>query len=213
MEHAPDLGVLQHDGKAVPVGLPVVDDDRQVQLLRQGQLAAEHLLLKLPGGIFRPVVVQADLADGHHLIVPAQLPNGVKVPVGAAGAVLRVDTHGGVHVGIPLRQRHGGTAALYIAARVHHQSHPGGGEGGKHRVPVGVEAAGVIVGMGIENGHGNTSLLLWYGYSNTVLENKKGQIVNFPRARQKEKGHPLGCPFNQHDQPIWFSFRVMALLR
>ena len=55
--------MLPHDGEAVLVGLPVVDDHRQLQLQRQLQLAAEHHLLKLPRGIVLPVVVQADLAD------------------------------------------------------------------------------------------------------------------------------------------------------
>ena len=67
MEHPPHPGELPDNGHAVLVGLPVVDDDRQVQLLRQGQLGPEHRLLPLPGRVVLPVVVQSDLPDGHHL--------------------------------------------------------------------------------------------------------------------------------------------------
>ena len=142
-----------------------------------------------------------------------QRPQPLQSALVKALTVRGVDSHGGIDKGELLRQGHRRPGALQVTAGVQDQFHAPVRHGGEHLHPVAVEGPGVIVGMGIENGHGNTSLLLWYGYSNTVLENKKGQTVNFPRARQKEKGHPLGCPFNQHDQPIWFSFRVMALLR
>ena len=77
MEHPPQAGKFPDDGHGVGVGVPVVDDHRQRQLPGQGQLAAQHLLLQGAGGIFRPVVVQADLADGHHLVLPGQSADGV----------------------------------------------------------------------------------------------------------------------------------------
>ena len=46
------------------MGVAVVDDNREGQLLRKRHLAAQHVLLQLARGIFRPVVVQPDLAHG-----------------------------------------------------------------------------------------------------------------------------------------------------
>ena len=157
MEHAPEGRVLQHDPQTVPVGLPVVDDDGQVQLQGQVDLAAEHLLLEFLRRVLLPVVVQADLPDGHHLLVGAQGADGVEVGVGAAGTVLRVEAHGGVDVGKFLRQSDGRPGGGHVAPRVHHKTHSGLRQSGEDRLPVGVEGAGVIVGVGIENGHENTS--------------------------------------------------------
>ena len=134
-----------------------MDDDGQVQLLGQLHLTTENRLLEFPGGILRPVVVQADLADGNHFFMAAQRPDGVKIRIGTPGAVLRVNAHSGVNVGILLRQGHSLAGALRVTARVHHQPHPGSGEGGQDLVPVGVEAVGIVMGMGIKNGHESTS--------------------------------------------------------
>ena len=63
MEHAAQAWIIAHDAQTVAVCLPVVDDDREIQLQRQLQLRAQHdLLRRLRGGI--PVIVQTDLADG-----------------------------------------------------------------------------------------------------------------------------------------------------
>ena len=154
MEHAPDPGELPHDLQAVPVGLPVVDDHRQVQLQGQLQLAAEHRLLELLRRVFRPVVVQADLPDGHHLLMGAQGADGVKVPVRAAGAVLRVDAGGGEQPGPALRQGQGGAGALRVHPGDHRGAHPGGGQGGEQLLPILAEGVVVVMGMGVKDRHG-----------------------------------------------------------
>ena len=65
--HPGDLGMLPHDGEAVLVGLPVVDDNGQAEGLCQLQLAVEHVLLESPGRVVLPVVIQADFAHGLYL--------------------------------------------------------------------------------------------------------------------------------------------------
>lgn len=100
MEHAGDIGEFPHDGEGVGVGLPIVDDHRQLKLPRQRQLAAEHLLLEFPRRVLLPVVIQPDLADGHHLGLLRQGTQGRQIVVGAAAAVLGMDAHRRVDVGV-----------------------------------------------------------------------------------------------------------------
>ena len=154
MEHPPDPGKLLYDLQAVPVGLPVVDDHRQVQLQRHLELTAEHHLLEFLRRVLRPVVVQADLPDGHHLFMSAQVPDGVEVLVRAAGAVLRVEPRGGEQPGAALRQGQGGAGALHVHPGDHHSPHPGIGQGVQQRLPVPVKGVVVVVGMGVKQLHG-----------------------------------------------------------
>ena len=64
MEHAPQAGIVPDDLHAVPMGLPVMNNDRLIQLQGQVDLTAKQgLLLLLMAGV--PVIVQADLSDGH----------------------------------------------------------------------------------------------------------------------------------------------------
>ena len=50
MKDPTDPGEFPHYGQAVGVGLPVVDDDGQVQDLGQLELGPEDLLFAGPGG-------------------------------------------------------------------------------------------------------------------------------------------------------------------
>ena len=68
MEHAADLREIVENSHGVAVGLPLMDDHRKVELPGQSQLRPEGLLLHGPGHVL-VVVVQADLADGHHLLL------------------------------------------------------------------------------------------------------------------------------------------------
>ena len=72
VEHPTGLRVIQRDCQRIPVGLPVVDDHRQVQLLRQGHLVPEDLLLKRPGRVLLPVVVQGSAATPGWSVTPAR---------------------------------------------------------------------------------------------------------------------------------------------
>ena len=151
VEHAPEAGELTDEGEAVSMGVPVVNDHRQVQLRRQRQVTAQHLLLVLLRGILRPVVVQPDLPDGDGLRMLCQLPQGIDVPGDKGRAVLRMPAHRGVNVGISLRQRHRGTGGIHIAAGVDNQSHPVFRHGGEQLAAVRVELLVVIMGMCIKN--------------------------------------------------------------
>ena len=67
MVYPGDLGVSLYYLQAIMMGLPVVDDNRQAQFLCQLQLGMEDRLLKFPGRIVLPVIVQANFPDGLHL--------------------------------------------------------------------------------------------------------------------------------------------------
>ena len=154
-QHPPGVGVGLHDVQAVPVGVPVVDDDGQVQLLGQGELGVEEV----PGEgpvlwAFDPVVVQPHLADGLHPGVGGQSADLVQVSEGRPLQVLRVEPHGGVEIVVSLRQVHALLGALEIAAGADHQGHPLARQGGEEGVPVGVKGVVIIVGVGIED-HGS----------------------------------------------------------
>ena len=53
---------------------------------------------------------------------------------------------------------------------VHHQRHPRAGQGGEDLGPVGVEAAGIVMGMGIKNGHGRHLASVMVGLFYHVLK-------------------------------------------
>lgn len=86
-----------HHVQAVLVGVPVVNDGGQIQLLRQGELGVKEV----PGvGTvlrgFDPIVVQADLAHRHALLVGAQGFYLVQLGKGGPFQVLRVEAGGKV---------------------------------------------------------------------------------------------------------------------
>ncbi len=155
MKHALDVGELPGDVQGVPVGVPVMDDGGQIQLFRQGQLAA----VKLPAAralllALDPVVVQTDLPHRHAFGVAAQLlylTEGVEVH---PFDVLGVDPGGEVEKGELLRQVPACSAALQGAAGADDLCHAVLGQGGDKGLPVGVKGVGVIVGVGVEELHG-----------------------------------------------------------
>ena len=98
VEHARHPRELANDGHRVGVGVAVVDDNREGQLLRKRHLAAQHVLLQLARGIFRPVVVQPDLADGDDLRPRGERAQIVNLRGGEVVAVFRVDANGGIDV-------------------------------------------------------------------------------------------------------------------
>ena len=150
MVYAGDARVGLHHLQAVPVGLPVVDDDGQPQLLRQLHLGVEHLPLELTGGIVFPVIVQSNLPDGPDLWMGGQGAELAGPALLPGTAVRGVNPHGGVDKGKPLRQLHRRFGALQVTARVQNQLHTLLGHGGENLQPVGVEGPGVVVGVGVK---------------------------------------------------------------
>ena len=151
MEHPPGLGVGPHDVQGVPVGIPVVDDGGQVQLLGEGELGVKEV----PGvgpvlGGLDPVVVQADLPHRHAFGVGAEGLDLRQVGQGGPLQVLRVEPGGKVEEGVFFGQGHALPGGLQIAAGANHPLYPMGGEGGEHLVPVGGKMFVVIVGMSVE---------------------------------------------------------------
>ena len=165
MEHPPGAGVGPDDVQAVFMGVPVVDDGGEIQLLRQGELGVEHVPGE--GPLLRgldPVVVQADLPHRHHLFVGAQGADLSHIAQGHPLQVLRVVAGGGVEEGIALRQGDGLPGGLQIAAGADHQGHPPLRQGGQQRVPVGVEGVVVVMGVGVEN-HSTDLAIGWFKLS------------------------------------------------
>ena len=151
MEHPSHLGKFPHDGQTVPVCLSVMEDHRQIQLLCQRHLQPQRLLLHLVRHrILLPVVVQPDLPDGHHLRLlcqHAQLVDGVGGEVFQIGGV---EAHCGVDVVIPLRQLHRHLRGGQVTAGIDDQTDAELGQSGQECVPIAVEPAGIIMGMGVE---------------------------------------------------------------
>ena len=136
------------------MGVPVVDDDGQVQVPGQLHLGGEKVPLLLPSlRVFHPVVIQADLANGLYLGMGRHGPDLVQGVQFHALQILRVESHRGVEEIIALRQRHRHPGAGQITARVEHQPHALVLQTGQHLVPVGVKGGSVIVCMGIKQ-HG-----------------------------------------------------------
>ena len=68
----------------VAMGFPVMDHHRQIQPVRQVTLLFQTQQLHLPGLVFFPVIIQADLPDGHHFFMLTgqllQLPDVTFIP-------------------------------------------------------------------------------------------------------------------------------------
>ena len=153
MVHPGSVGVGLDRLQTVAVGLTVVDDHRQPQLLRQLHLGMEDALLEVVGRVFLPVVVQSDLPHGLYLGMAGQGTQAGHGVLGKALAVGGVDPHGGVDKGEALRQLYRRPGAVQVAAWVQDQLHPLARHGGEDLQAVGVEGSGVIVGVGVKQAH------------------------------------------------------------
>ena len=149
MEHAAQARIVAHNAQAVAVRLPVVDDDREIQLQRQLQLRAQHDLLRcLRGGI--PVIVQTDLADGADLGLRRQRADLLQTVVRPAGGFLRVPADGGIDEIIFLCDGDGARGRRSTVAGIHDERNAALMHGAQHLFAVGVELSAVVVCVGIE---------------------------------------------------------------
>ena len=124
----------------------VVDDYGLTELKCQLDLPPEKLLLL---GLVRivPVIVEADLADGHALPVPRQVCDLIKVFLCEISQLLRVYPDRCVYMLIARSKLYRRPAAFNVAARVNDQRHTGLRERGKQAVPVLIKGLVVIVSM------------------------------------------------------------------
>ena len=99
--------------------LALMDDDGHGELLRQRHLQAEGPLLHIPRGILI-VIVQADLADGLHARVFAQLAVDGDPRLVHLRGVVRVAADGGVDPAKSLGQLHRLFRRRQIEANLHH---------------------------------------------------------------------------------------------
>ena len=149
MEHAAQARIVAHDAQAVAVRLPVVDDDRKIQLQRKLQLRAQHDLLRhLRGGV--PVIVQTDLADGADFRLRRQRADLLQTVIRPAGGLLRVPANSGIDKIICLRDGNGARGRHGAVTGVHDERNAALMHGTQHLVTVGVELSAVVVRVGIE---------------------------------------------------------------
>ena len=149
MEHAAQARIVAHNAQTVAVRLPVVDDDRKVQLQRKLQLRAQHALLRyFRGGV--PVIIQTDLADGADLGLRRQRADLIQTVVRPAGGLLRMPADGGIDEIIFLRDGDGALGRRGTVAGVHDERDAALMHGTQHIGPVGVELSAVVVRVGIE---------------------------------------------------------------
>ena len=149
MELAAHAGIARDHIHRVAVRLAVVDDDRQIKLLRQTKLHLQNLLLQLlPLQIV--VIVQADLADGLHLFLLRPRADARLARVVPAFRLVRMPADGGIEEIVALRQRHAGLVRPGVLARVHHKLHAVFRKRRDKLLAVGVEPRIVVVGMRIK---------------------------------------------------------------
>ena len=149
MEHAAQARIVAHDAQAVAVRLPVVDNDREVQLQRKLQLRAQHGLLRcLRGGV--PVIVQTDLADGADLGLRCQRADLIQTVVRPTGGLLRMPADGSINKIIRLRDGNGARGRHGTVTWVHDERDAALVHSAQHIAAVGVELSAVVVRVGIE---------------------------------------------------------------
>ena len=97
MEDAADaLAVLAQDVQRVAVGFAVMDDDGYVEFHSQFDHVDEDGLLDIPGR-FRPVIIQADFADGDDFLFRLYpLAQLVDIAVLGLGRFFGMDADGGI---------------------------------------------------------------------------------------------------------------------
>ncbi len=147
VEHPAHAGELRHDGDRVRAGVAVVDRDGQAQFQRQAQLTTEDVVLHRTGMGF-PVVIQADLANGHHAPGFGQRADAfLESGVGRAGR-LGVDPD---RAPSSMFLGHGHHRRRRIQRRAHeHDANAGGTGAREHLIPVRLEALAVEVGVGVD---------------------------------------------------------------
>ena len=150
MEYPRDLREFLHDLHAILMGLPLMDNGRELQLPRQLHLGPEGPLLDIPGDVLI-VVVQADLSNGHHLaVLPGQLPIPVQRSFIHLVRRVRVGANGGVNIAVFPGQNAGRLAGGQAAPRIHQKPDPAPRQSLQQRRPVLVKSPVIHMGMGVK---------------------------------------------------------------
>ena len=127
---------------------PVVENGGQLQLGRQLQLHGQCPLLDC----FRrpvPVIVEADFANGHHLLMPRQIAQGTNPAILPFGRGVGMNAHGRINRVILLGQGHHRRTILNVGGRNHNLRHSGRQRPRHHLIPVRVKAVKVKVAVGV----------------------------------------------------------------
>ena len=102
--HHPLGPVLPEQRQCVGVGVPIVEDDRQLQLICQCKLPLQHSELNRPGRTILIVVIQAELPHGHALFIREEQAQCVEIRIRNPPGSLGVEACGRPDVIIAVRQ-------------------------------------------------------------------------------------------------------------
>ena len=103
MEYARHIREFPHDIHTVSVGIPFVDNHRQLRLPRQLHLHFKGFYLDLPIEAL-VIIVQSDLTNGFYLGVLAHFQIGLHQLLAYLPGRIRVGAYRGVNKGIFFRQ-------------------------------------------------------------------------------------------------------------
>jgi len=129
--------IFLQNGHQVAVGVPVVNDDRQIEPPGQGQLLSKHLLLGRPGRKVA-VIVQPHLSQRHDLGVSGQFRQCLQVAFRRRTGVMGVNADGGVDHFAAARQFDRRAGGFKAVPDIHDQPHACGPRPFQRRFPVGV---------------------------------------------------------------------------
>ena len=139
----------------VLMGVPVVDDDRHIQILGKGKLLLKDFPLNLPRRSVVIVVVQPDFPQSHRLFIAQLLGDDVQIIPGILGSDFRrlvgVDADGAVDEGIALGKLDAGKVGVGGVADIHDGVHPVLCHRAEQRLAVLIKAWVIIVCVRVKN--------------------------------------------------------------
>ena len=89
------------------MGLPVMDNNGQAQPFGQQKLVFKKTLLNVGRGVFLPIIIQPNFADGHHLWLRRKPFQLFQIILGNTLDLLRMNAHRSINVRIGFGQRNG----------------------------------------------------------------------------------------------------------
>ena len=143
--------LVRQQPQGVLMSLPVVDDDREIQLHGQHELPFHPMLLRLPRAGVLVMIIQPDLPHRHHLRPTAQQAQLLFLLLPRRAGVFRMDTRRRADIRIPFGQGDTPPGGCQAVRRADNPLHPSRRKGVQQFLPVPVEGLRVIMGVRIKN--------------------------------------------------------------
>lgn len=139
-----------HDNcRQIIIGLAIVQDDRESQLIRQRELPAEGIQLQVPRSTV-PVVVQPGFADGDHPRMPREALQTPLPPVRRCRHIIRVQPCARIHARVSLGQGYGAFCGGQVVPDTQDRSDPCVRGASDDRIQIVHELRRVDVRVGID---------------------------------------------------------------